>query len=355
MIKYLGSKRRLLPLIVDTVSAFGSGLTVLDLFSGTSRVGHALKRAGHRVLANDHNAYAAVLARCYVEADRDEVLADAARLVSEYNRLPGRPGWFTRTYCEEARFLHPRNGARVEAVREAIAGAALPSVLEAVLLVALMEAADRVDSTTGVRMAYLKAWAPRALRDLELRVPDLLPRAAAGRGAASCLDALQAARDLHGDVAYIDPPYNQHSYLGNYHLWETLVRWDRPAVYGVARKRVDCRVRRSPFNDKRRCHRATEDLLAAVQAPVLLVSGNDEGHIGPDALHALLARRGDVQVVARDQRRYVGARIGIHDPRGRRVGTVGRLHNTELLYIVAPRGSGTAPGLARAVAAAGAA
>jgi adenine-specific DNA-methyltransferase len=353
MIKYLGSKRRLLPLIVETVSEAGSGLTVVDMFSGTSRVGHALKRAGHRVLANDHNAYAEVLARCYVETDRDEVLADATRLVAEFNRLAGRAAWFTQLYCEDARYLHPRNGARVEAIREAIAAKGLPAGLEAVVLVALMEAADRVDSTTGLQMAYLKNWAPRALRELELRVPDVLPRAAAGPGRASCLDALQAAPLLAGDVAYIDPPYNQHSYLGNYHLWETLVRWDRPEVYGVARKRVDCRERRSAFNDKRRCHAAWAEMLAAVRAPVLIVSGNDEGHLKREELERMLAARGVVRVIERGQRRYVGAQIGIHDPKGRWGGTVGRLHNPEYLYVVVSPAPGAAGLHVRAGAGAG--
>ena len=69
--------------------------TVVDLFSGTSRVGHAFKRAGYRVLANDHNSYAAVLARCYVQADREEVLAEARRLLVELNALPGRPSMWS--------------------------------------------------------------------------------------------------------------------------------------------------------------------------------------------------------------------------------------------------------------------
>ncbi|MBL8737183.1 MAG: DNA adenine methylase, partial [Planctomycetes bacterium] len=74
MIKYLGSKRTILPKLLQVVRAMRSVRTVVDLFAGTSRVGHALKRAGYRVLANDHNAYAHRLAACYVQADRDEVL-----------------------------------------------------------------------------------------------------------------------------------------------------------------------------------------------------------------------------------------------------------------------------------------
>ncbi len=337
MIKYLGSKRTLLPAIVRAVQSVPGACTVVDLFSGTARVGHALKAAGYRVRANDHLAYAHLLARCYVEADREELVRDAERLVAELNALPGRAGWFTETFCERARYFQPKNGARIEAVREAIVDKSLEPELEAVLLVSLMEAADRVDSTAGVQMAYLKQWAPRAHKDLLLRVPALLPRAPAGKGSASDLDAIDAAATLDGDVAYLDPPYNQHSYLGNYHVWETLVRWDDPEVYGIACKRSDCRERSSAFNSRRRFREAYAALVAAVRAPVLIASFSDEGFLPRAEIEALLATRGPVRVLAADYKRYVGAQIGIYDPRGRKVGTPGRLRNTEYLFVVAPK------------------
>ncbi len=367
MIKYLGSKRLLIPQILDAVrrggaahsqrapsqraggasgsnatglgasSAGGDVPTVLDLFSGTSRVGHALKRAGYRVVANDHAAYAATLARCYVQADAEDVLDDARRLVAEFNALPGVPGYVTETFCTRARYFHPRNGARIDAIRSAIARKGLEAELEAVLLTALIEAADRVDSTTGVQMAYLKAWAPRALRDLELRVPEVLPRAAGGKGAAHCLDALEAADRLEADVAYIDPPYNQHAYLGNYHVWETIVRGDAPATFGVACKREDVRTRRSVFNSRRHHGAAFADLLSRVRAPVLVVSCSSEGFVTREGLESLLAGlwggRARVETIAIEYPRYVGAKIGIHNPKGEKVGVVGRLTNTEYVCI----------------------
>ncbi|MSP17002.1 MAG: DNA methyltransferase [Myxococcales bacterium] len=334
MIKYLGSKRLLAPAIVEAIRGLGEVRTVIDLFSGTSRVGHALKRAGFCVLANDHNAYAATLARCYVQADRAERLPDVERLVQELDRLPGRPGYFTDVFCERSRFFQPKNGARVDAIRDAIEQKALPPELEAVLLVSLMEAADRVDSTTGVQMAYLKQWAPRASKELALRVPDLLPRAAHGKGAAHELDALDAATQLEADVLYLDPPYNQHKYLGNYHIWESLVRWDRPEVYGVACKRVDCRTRSSPFNSRTKIVDAMRGLIAATRARHLVVSFSNEGFIDRADMETLLGGWGRVTVLEHDFKRYVGAQIGIYNPQGARVGKVSHLRNKEYLYIV---------------------
>lgn len=338
LIKYIGSKRTLIPAIFEAIQRSGGGRSVIDLFSGTSRVGHALKAAGYRVLANDHNAYAATLARCYVQADAEAVARDAERLVRELNALPGAPGYFTETFCERSRFFQPKNGARIDAIREAIAAKGLPPELEAVMLVSLMEAADRVDSTTGLQMAYLKAWAPRASRDLELRVPDVLPRAAHGKSEAHHLDAHDAARTLEADVAYVDPPYNQHSYLGNYHVWESLVRWDKPEVYGVACKRVDVRERKSPFNSRREFRGAMRSLLGEVRAPVIVVSFSNEGFMARADMEAMLASLwgGDARLVTieNDFKRYVGAQIGIYNPSGEKVGRVGHLKNKEYLYVV---------------------
>ncbi len=333
MIKYIGSKRALLPQILAAIAGvLPAGHTVLDLFSGTARVGHALKGAGYRVLANDHNAYAHTLATCYVQADAERWATPARRLIDELNRLPGAAGWFTETYCIESRYLHPNNGARIEAIRHAIAALAAEPELEAVLLTALLEAADRVDSTAGLQMAYMKQWAPRALRPLELRLPALQPRPATGPCRASCADAEDAA-GLEADLAYLDPPYNQHSYLRNYHVWETLVRWDAPETYGVARKRADCRTRISAFNSKPGIAPALARTIARLQAPILLVSFNDEGFISRTALEAMLAHKPHLHVLEIPYNRYVGAKIGIHNPKGEKVGTVGRLTNVEYLFL----------------------
>lgn len=337
MIKYIGSKRTLIPTILEAVRRSGEAHSVIDLFSGTSRVGHALKAAGYQVLSNDHNQYAATLARCYVEADAEDVLDDARKLVKEFNSIKGSPGYFTETFCVKSRFFQPKNGERIDAIRETIASLGLSPDLEAVMLVSLMEAADRVDSTTGLQMAYLKTWAPRSHNDLELRVPDVLPRARHGKGRAVCMEAIDAAKAFTADVVYIDPPYNQHSYLGNYHIWESLVRWDKPEVYGVACKRVDVRERKSVFNSRPRFAAAIKDLLTEVQARVIVMSFNNEGYLPREVLEAKLSSlwggHARVTTIERDFKRYVGAQIGIHDLQGNKVGKVSHLRNKEYIYV----------------------
>ena len=334
MIKYIGSKRALLGHVTAAISAaLPDGGTVCDLFSGTARVGHALKARGFRGWSNDHNAYAHTLAVCYVQADRGRWVEKAERVLAELRAVRPEPGWFTRAYCEQARFFHPDNGAVIDAVRERIADMALEPELEAIALVSLMEAADRVDSTAGLQMAYMKRWAPRALKPLELRLPEMLP----GEGRATRADAVEIAPEIEADLVYLDPPYNQHSYLGNYHCWESLVLWDKPETYGVANKRVDVRTRKSPFNTKRGIGPALEAVIAGLRAPNLVVSFNDEGYLSREELVRMLSGRGEVQVIEIPRPRYVGARIGIHNPRGEKVGAVGRLRNVEYLFVVGER------------------
>ena len=333
MIKYIGSKRVLVPHIVRGVSAFPESGRVLDLFSGTSRVARGLKESGRYVIANDHLTYAATLARCYIQADAKRWLEEATRLIAELAETPGEPGYFTKAFCEDARYVQPHNGARVDAIREEIARRRLPLELEAIALVSLMEAADRVDSTTGLQMAYLKRWAARSFNDLELRVPAILP----GPGKALQLEAVDAAAEVDADVAYIDPPYNQHSYMGNYHVWESLVRWDKPATYGIANKRIQCKAYKSDFNSKRRIHAGLRAVLDAVRCKHLLVSFNNEGYVERDDMIEVLSEKGHVGHVAVDFKRYVGAQIGIHNLDGEKVGEVSHLRNKEYLFVVSER------------------
>ena len=338
MIKYLGSKRRLVPVLTRLCEA-AEARTALDLFTGTTRVAQELKRRGTHVTAVDSARYAEVFARCYVETDAAAV--DPAALEAALRDLEGRPGvdgYVTETFCVQSRFFQPFNGRRIDAIRDAIEADYRESSLAPLLLTSLIEAADRVDSTTGVQMAYVKQWAPRSFRPLELRVPELL----AGPGRAVRGDACDVAGALGAfDFAYLDPPYNQHRYFTNYHIWETLVAWDAPAHYGVACKRLDAREpeTRSAFNERGRMADALAGVVGDVDARVVAVSYNDESWVEIDDLEAMVAARGGaVCTLAFDSRRYVGAQIGIHNPQGKKVGKVSHLRNLEYVVVGGDQG-----------------
>ena len=172
MIKYLGSKRRLVPVLAALAEASGAH-TAIDLFTGTTRVAQAFKQQGVHVTAVDTARYAEVFSGCYIETDLDAVDVPALEAqLTRLDQLPGRAGYFTETFCQRSRFFTPENGARIDAIRDAIATDHAGTPLEPLLLTSLIEAADRVDSTTGVQMAYLKQWAPRAHQRLALRAPS---------------------------------------------------------------------------------------------------------------------------------------------------------------------------------------
>ncbi|MGN6378144.1 MAG: DNA adenine methylase [Gaiellales bacterium] len=332
MIKYLGSKRLLVPAIGGVVRSLPVRSAV-DLFAGTTRVGQELRRAGVRVLSNDTAAYSEVFGWAYIAAAPDDHRQLPA-ILAKLNRLPDVDGYVTETFCRASRYFTEDNGRRIDAIRAGIEHLDLPPALRGLALTSLVEAADRVDSTVGVQMAYLKSWAPRALNRLELRPPQAV---CGPPGTVRRTDANSLARQLDGEqCAYIDPPYNQHSYLGNYHVWETLVLGDAPPHYGVACKRVDVRQRRSAYNSRRGAWPALSSLVEDLTTPWLVVSFSDEGFHEPLRVRGLLAERGYVGELRVENDRYVGARIGIHNPAGVRVGRVSHLRNTEHLFVVGP-------------------
>ena len=336
MIKYLGSKRRLIPVLTELFERSGAS-TALDLFTGTTRVAQAFKVAGAHVTAVDVARYSEVFARTWIEHDADEVDQTELRsAIEELNQVPGEAGYVTDTFCVQSRFFQPFNGERIDAIRDAIARDHVGSPLEPILLSSLLLAADKVDSTAGVQMAYIKAWAPRSFKPLTLEVPTLLT----GAGRAVRGDATEVAGPLGSfDLAYLDPPYNQHRYFTNYHVWETIVAWDRPEFYGVACKRIDARddETKSVFNRKREMPDALARTIAAVDAEVVVVSYNDESWVELDQLREMCAVHGDVVALAFDSKRYVGAQIGIHDPKGNKVGEVSHTRNQEYVLVAGPR------------------
>src|SRR5690242_4455731 len=149
MIKYIGSKRTLVPLL-RAVAAQLPVRTACDLFAGTTRVGQALRALGLEVVSNDLASYSEVLGLAYIAAGRTVDRERLAGLLAELQALPGRDGYFTEAFCRRTRYLQPHNGMRVDAIRDAIDGYDLDEIERGMLLTSLLEAADRVDSTTGL-------------------------------------------------------------------------------------------------------------------------------------------------------------------------------------------------------------
>ena len=333
LIKYLGSKRTLVG-VLGAIAKAAEAKTAVDLFTGTTRVAQEFKRGGLSVIASDSATYSDILAKCYLEADADRIdLQSLTEKVAFLNSLPGKRGYVTENFCEKARFFQVKNGERIDAVREELAANFINDPEYPILLTSLMLAADRVDSTTGQHMAYLKNWSHRSGHDLELLVPELI----SGTGksvlglAEEVIDELPMA-----DLLYMDPPYNQHRYFTNYHIWETLVRWDNPEPYGVAMKRIDSREAHthSVFNKRKLMPPAFKDVITKAKAKTVVVSYNNESWVEPiDIAEALLQNHESVALLEFDYKRYIGSQIGIYNKSGAKVGAVGERKNKELIFI----------------------
>ena len=153
------------------------------------------------------------------------------------------------------------------------------------------------------------------------------------------MPATEAAALGEFDLAYLDPPYNQHRYESNYHIWETIVAWDAPEHYGVACKRAETRtMARSPFNARRAMPGALAGVVRDVRARVLVLSYNDESWVALDELVEMCrvpgSRRG-ARLRLGPLRRAPGS--GSTTPPASESGTVGRLRNVEYVLVAGDR------------------
>jgi adenine-specific DNA-methyltransferase len=332
-IKYAGSKLKLLPYILQLVQKVKPH-TVLDGFSGTTRVSQALAQTGHQVIANDLSVWSEVFGKCYLlNAHPPEHYQP---LVDQLTALPGRDGWFTENYggdpnsgnsVGEDGLKKPwqkHNTRRLDAIRDEIDRLSLSDVERSVLLASLVLALDEVESTLGHFASYLNDWSPRSYNKLQLQVPRLIPRSEAHsvyRG-----DIFDLLPQVEADLAYFDPPYGSNNekmppsrvrYSAYYHLWTTVCLNDQPPIFGKAKRRADTsdKVTSSPFEEFRRSEsghfiavEAIDQLLRTVRARHVILSYSSGGRATAEELNEVISSVGRVsEVLEIDYRKNVMA------------------------------------------------
>ena len=92
-IKYAGSKLKLLPFIFEMVSGLKGIETMLDGFSGSTRVSQAFAQLGFSTTANDISAWSEVFATCYLKSEKTN--AFYKEIIDYLNNLTGVDGWYT--------------------------------------------------------------------------------------------------------------------------------------------------------------------------------------------------------------------------------------------------------------------
>ena len=323
IITYIGNKRALLGQIGLALEAVKKRLNqaklrAFDVFSGSGVVSRYMKAHASYLASNDIEDYATVLSRCYL-SNRSAVDFQALdRIVADLNarveREPLPRGFIQELYSpadedaitpDDRVFYTPRNAQRLDNYRRMIDEA--PANLRVFLLASLLHKASVHANNGGVFKGFYKnrhtgigqyggtsADALTRIRgSIRLDLPVLSQfecDCAIYQGDAN--DVARAVKNI--DIAYIDPPYNQHPYGSNYFMLNLLVHYRRPTkISRVSGIPVDWQ--RSGYNVRAKSLSLLRQLFDAVDARFLLVSFNDEGFVRPEDMQATLQRLGTVQ------------------------------------------------------------
>lgn len=332
LIPYIGSKRKLLPLIARAIERTGvkSG-TFADLFAGSGVVSRFAKMQGFRVIANDWEPYAAAINGASIALNLPPC---PETILDELNALPPVEGYISQHYCpandlkpdpsRERLFYTRANGMRIDAIRQWIAERSADGSLSPAqrnyLLAPLLCAASYVANTSGVFKAYHHGWGGRTgtalyriLSDLHLSSPALFDN---GReNIVTQCDAQALAEDWAEnsfgscEICYLDPPYNQHPYGSNYHLLNTIALWDSPPVPPMSEAKVAIRTdwrtaRRSAYNRAGEALEALTLLLPALPSRWVLMSYSTDGNIDLCPLIETFAQHGALSIETHRYKRY---------------------------------------------------
>jgi adenine-specific DNA-methyltransferase len=338
---------------VDLVTGIlGRKPVVLDAFSGSGVVSRLFKSRASRVVSNDLEGYARVLGECYL-SNRDEIpwtqLDRAIRTINEEaDSAPSTGGFIERLYAPvddfnirpgERVFYTRDNARRLDFYAQAIARE--DPALIPFLLGPLLSAASVHANTAGVFKGFYKDRETglgrfggkgedaltRIKGKIELRAPVLSEYSLPFNVLQEDANALPGLIEPV-DLAYLDPPYNQHPYGSNYFMLNLLVDYREPQeVSNVSGIPTDWS--RSGYNVKRQTEALIRDLVGRTPTRFFLVSFNDEGFVPPNAMSTLLSEVGSVKEFRTVYNTYRGSR-NLH---GR------SLHVTEHLYLV-DRGDG---------------
>ncbi len=336
LITCLGNKRALLGPIEAAVEKVRRRLgreriSFFDLFSGSGVVSRLMKAHASHIIANDLEAYATVASRCFLANRSDVDLPAIADVVADLNDRAARPdapsGFIAEMYApkdeacittDDRVFYTPANACRLDAYRQLID--TVPAHLRDLLLAPLISEASIHANTAGVFKGFYKnkrtgigqfgGSGSDALQRIrgEIRLePPILSRFECPFEVFQA-DAHAAALQARPvDLAYLDPPYNQHPYGSNYFLLNLLVDYRRPErvsrVSGIPED-----WNRSAFNVRAEALPRLEALCRDLRATFLLVSFNNEGFIPPAAMRSMLADQGDVEEIEIPYTAFRGSR-----------------------------------------------
>ena len=303
---YIGSKLSLIDFLVDSIEQIAGKDTGVfaDLFAGTGVVGSTFKRKGFEVLANDIQHYSYVLNKHFIE---NSETVDGS-LLNHLNAVEGTEGFVYNNYCSGSgsgrNYFTDENGKKCDAIRKEIESLYKNGDITENqyyhLLASLINSIDKYANTASVYGAFLKHIKKSAAKDFSL---ELLPIIEGKKGMVYNEDVNSLIATIKGDVLYLDPPYNARQYCTNYHVLESISRYDNPVLTGKTGLR-DYNGQRSQYCSARTVVNAFDDLISNAQFKYIFLSYNNEGLMPLDMIRTIMSKYGQYEIFVKEHHRF---------------------------------------------------
>lgn len=306
---YIGSKHSLLDFLHDTISEVtgfkeGDEFTFADLFAGTGAVGTSYRKKGCNVISNDIQYYSYVLNRHYIENS----LSPDNELLEYMNTLKGIKGFIYNNYCSGSgsgrNYFTDSNGMRCDAMRSELERLYREKKIDSSVyfhfLASIINSIDKYANTASVYGAFLKHTKKSAERNFRL---ELLPVINGKKGKAYNENISTLIKKISGDVLYLDPPYNARQYSANYHVLETIAKYDNPVLHGKTGLR-DYTNQKSEFCSSKTAENVFRNLIADADFKYIFLSYNNEGIMPLEAIKKIMSEFGEYQCYTKQYRRF---------------------------------------------------
>ena len=268
--RYLGSKSKLLGEI-DSVIVQSLGRkpsSVMDAFAGSGVVAAHFAHTGSQTISSDLLLQNIVGLETFLNHTNYDY-EDACDILAAMSNLKPQEGYITEVFGGKYFSIH--NANQLDAAREFIHEQVNDAALRYLALTSLIYAADKVAQTVG----HYDAFFNRQPVDKPLAFRAPMP-VGSGRGHKIFHeDANSVVASNPIEILYLDPPYNSRQYSDAYHVLENIVRWEKPEVFGVARK-MDRTTMKSKYST-RSAHSAFHDLITTAKAELIVLSYSNTG------------------------------------------------------------------------------